>query len=148
MTKVFCGGSRRIRHLNNDVQGRINNLMGNGFDVLIGDANGADKAIQKYLSEKRYENVTVFYAGQECRNNIDSWKTHRVATERRKKDFAFYVLKDVSMCDEADYGLMLWDGESKGVLNNIINLLKRHKKVVIYFYPNNDLIIYENDIPR
>jgi hypothetical protein len=30
---------------------------------------------------------------------------------------------------------MLWDGLSKGTLNNILNLLERGKKVVVYFSP-------------
>jgi hypothetical protein len=39
------------------------------------------------------------------------------------------------MAVEADYGFMLWDGVSKGTLNNILNLLERGKKVVVYFNP-------------
>ena len=33
---------------------------------------------------------------------------------------------------------MLWDGLSKGTLNNILNLLERGKKVVVYFSPIGD----------
>ena len=39
------------------------------------------------------------------------------------------------MAEAADYGFMLWDGESKGTLNNIFNLLELGKKVVVYFSP-------------
>ncbi|MBN1795047.1 MAG: hypothetical protein JW804_00080 [Sedimentisphaerales bacterium] len=140
MTKIFLGGSRTIGRLNSIVQERIDNLIKNSFEVLIGDANGADKAMQKYLSEKQYRNVTVFYIGEECRNNIGNWGTHKVETDRRKKDFAYYTLKDVAMCDRADYGFMLWDGKSKGALNNILNLLTRQKKVVVYVSPNKTFI--------
>lgn len=42
------------------------------------------------------------------------------------------------MAEEADYGFMLWDGLSKGTLNNILNLLERGKKVVVYHSPNGD----------
>ena len=31
---------------------------------------------------------------------------------------------------------MLWDGLSKGTLNNVLNLLDRGKKVVVYFNPS------------
>jgi hypothetical protein len=40
------------------------------------------------------------------------------------------------MAEEADYGLMLWDGVSRGTLNNIRNLLHRGKPVVIFYSPD------------
>jgi hypothetical protein len=32
-------------------------MIEKGFQILVGDANGADKAIQRYLAEKSYPNV-------------------------------------------------------------------------------------------
>lgn len=42
------------------------------------------------------------------------------------------------MAEEADYGFMIWNGKSKGTLNNVINLISRNKKTLIYFIPGND----------
>lgn len=39
------------------------------------------------------------------------------------------------MADDASCGVMLWDGESKGTLNNIQNLLAAGKKTLVYFSP-------------
>ena len=39
------------------------------------------------------------------------------------------------MVDEAAYGLMLWDGESKGTLNSVINMVRQDKPVVVYLAP-------------
>jgi hypothetical protein len=39
------------------------------------------------------------------------------------------------MADAAEYGLMLWDGKSKGTVNNIVNLSREHKPVVVYVAP-------------
>ena len=39
------------------------------------------------------------------------------------------------MVDDTTYGLMLWDGESKGTLNNVVNLLRQDKPVVVYLAP-------------
>lgn len=39
------------------------------------------------------------------------------------------------MVEKADYGLMLWDGESKGTLNSVINMVRQKKPVVLYFAP-------------
>ena len=37
--------------------------------ILVGDANGADKAVQQHVASRRYEHVLV-YCMDECRNNI------------------------------------------------------------------------------
>ena len=36
------------------------------------------------------------------------------------------------MANTADYGFMIWDGESKGTLNNMMNLISRNKPVMVY----------------
>src|SRR3990170_3898864 len=60
MTKVFIGGSRRLSRLNKDVKRRLDNIIERGFTVVVGDANGADKAVQQYLASRRYQKVIVF----------------------------------------------------------------------------------------
>lgn len=39
------------------------------------------------------------------------------------------------MVDDSAYGLMLWDGESKGTLNSVINMIRQDKPVVVYLAP-------------
>ena len=39
------------------------------------------------------------------------------------------------MANAAEYGLMLWDGKSKGTINNVVNLSRRHRLVVVYVAP-------------
>ena len=73
MTKVFIGGSRRVSRLNADVRRRIDRIIEQGFPVFVGDANGADKAVQKYLQSRGYEAVEVFCSGGQCRNNLGNW---------------------------------------------------------------------------
>lgn len=135
MTKIFFGGSRKLGRLNEAMRKRTDNIIDNGFWILLGDANGADKAMQKYLAECHYQNVLIFCMGSQCRNNIGNWETQKIKSERREKDSRYYGTKDIAMSDEANYGFMLWDGESKGTLNNILNLLERGKNVVVYFSP-------------
>ena len=135
MMNVFLGGSRRISRLNPEIRQRIDNVLSKGFAILIGDAYGADKAIQKYLAQKGYRNVTVFCSGKECRNNLGNWKTELVATNRTAREFRFYAQKDARMSDDADYGFFLWDGKSKGTLNNIVRLLTRHRSALVYLSP-------------
>ena len=46
MTKVFIGGSRAITRLHPEVAKRLRNIIDGKLMVLVGDANGADKAVQ------------------------------------------------------------------------------------------------------
>lgn len=138
MTKVFFGGSRKLGKLNKAIKERADNIISNGYLVLLGDANGADFAMQKYLREKLYSHVLVFCAGSTCRNNNGKWETKFVSVDRAQKDFQYYAIRDEKMSNEADYGFMIWDGKSKGTLNNIINLIERKKPVLVYFSPKRE----------
>ncbi len=132
-TKVFIAGSRRLSRLNKDVRSRIDNIVDKGFTVIVGDANGVDKAVQLYLSRRHYSNVLVFRMEGGCRNNIGDWPTRTItAADPARRDFAYYSTKDRAMAEEADYGLMLWDGRSRGTLTNIVHLVREGKPVVVY----------------
>lgn len=133
MTKVFIGGSRRLTRLNSAIKRRLDRIIDNSLMILIGDANGADKAVQQYLTTRGYEKVEVFCANGVCRNNLGAWPIRKVKAPRGVKGFEFYAAKDKQMAEESSVGFMLWDGESKGTQTNILRLLDSHKKVVVYF---------------
>jgi hypothetical protein len=138
--KVFIGGSRRISQLNIEVKKRLQNIIDQSFTVLIGDAKGADKAVQKFFVEKRYSEVIIYCSGSKCRNNLGGWPTVNIEVKKNLKGIAFYMIKDERMAVEADYGFMLWDGKSAGTLNNILNLLKQQKNLLLYFLPKKQLL--------
>jgi hypothetical protein len=134
--KVFIAGSRSLSRLSKEVTRRIDNVLAKGLAVVVGDANGMDKAVQKYLKKQHYERVIVYCMENVCRNNEGNWETREVqAAETKRRDFAFFSSKDRAMAEAADYGLMLWDGESRGTLTNIIDLVRRGKPVVVYLAP-------------
>jgi hypothetical protein len=136
MLKVFIGGSIKIRSLPSSVTARVDKIIEKRFTILIGDAPGVDNAVQRYLADEHYENVWVFHTGDRCRNNLGQWKTKAIPATSSQKGPEFYALKDVEMAREADYGLMVWDGSSRGTRNNVHNLLKRGKPVVVFLYTN------------
>ncbi|MEW6262427.1 MAG: hypothetical protein AB1641_05060 [Thermodesulfobacteriota bacterium] len=136
MTKVFIGGSRSVSRLNEDVRRRIDRIVEQGFPVLIGDANGADKAVQKYLQSRGYDLVEVFCSGGECRNNLGQWPVRAIATRQTLRNFDYYAAKDEQMALEASIGFMIWDGKSAGTLANVARLLRQDKKVVVYATPD------------
>jgi len=134
--KVFIAGSRRLSRLGADVWQRIDNIIERGLAVLVGDANGVDKAVQQYLASRGYAGVTVFCMEGGCRNNVGEWPTRIIASpDASRHDFAHYSTKDREMAREADYGLMLWDGRSRGTLTSAVDLVRNGKPVVVYLAP-------------
>lgn len=135
MTTVFVSGSRSVSRINDMIRDRIKNMMDQNLAIVVGDANGADKALQKFLAEMRYSNVVVFCSGQTCRNNIGDWEIRQITVDPKLKGRAFYTQKDKAMAAEADYGFVLWDGKSAGSISNAFELLRLTKKAVVYFAP-------------
>jgi hypothetical protein len=135
MTKVFIGGSRRVSRLAAPVRERIDRIIEKDLPVIVGDANGADKAVQSYLSKRHYQNVEVFCSGRSPRNNVGGWHLRSIEAESPRGTVDFYTAKDRAMTDEATVGLMVWDGKSVGTLLNVFRLLSNHKKVVVYAAP-------------
>ena len=134
-THVFVAGSRRISRLPAAVKQRIDTIIDKGFQVLVGDANGADKAVQQYLADKAYRNVVVHCMENGCRNNVGQWPSRHVPAPRGARGFDYYSVKDLAMAEVAEFGLMLWDGKSKGTINNVVNLSRRSRPVVVYVAP-------------
>ncbi len=135
MIKVFIGGSRHVTRLNADVRRRLDRIIEKRLPVLIGDANGADRAVQRYLQSRGYDNVEVFCMEGICRNNLGNWTTRVVAPPKGAKGFQYYALKDEQMTSESSVGFMLWDGRSRGTRANISRLVEQQKKVVVYIAP-------------
>jgi len=135
MDTVFVAGSRALSKLSAQVKERLDNIMRKDFTVLVGDANGADKAVQRYLAECRYKRVVV-YCMEVCRNNVGDWpiRSHS-ANPALKKDRHYYGIKDRAMAKDASCGFMLWDGISKGTLSNVVSLLDYDKKVLLFSAP-------------
>jgi len=131
-TKVFIAGSMNIKHLDPKVKERIDNIVAQDFEVLVGDADGADTSIQWHLFNLGRAKATVFCSGQRPRNNVGDWPTQPVETKHAEGSRAFFTAKDVRMAELADIGLMVWDTKSTGTLSNVIELLVRKKKSVVF----------------
>lgn len=140
MSRVFIGGSRKVSRLNDLIRNRLQNMIDKKLHILIGDANGSDKAIQRYFHSEKYPNVSVYCSGEECRNNWGTWEEVHVRVERRKKDRVFYGMKDIRMAEDCDYGLMLWDGESSGTMSNLVNVLSRGRTCLLYISPRKEFV--------
>ncbi len=143
MTNIFICGSRKVSHLNKVVLDKLDEVMCNNEVVLIGDANGIDKSIQKYLFSKTYPNVIVFCVDQ-CRNNIGEWEINQIKSVKKRKDINYYARKDMAMINLSNYGLIIWNEESKGTYNNLLALLRQDKKIFLYSTKKKEFLIITN----
>jgi hypothetical protein len=132
MTTVFVAGSITIKHLDLLVQQKLVNMMELGHHIIVGDADGADSAIQQFLYEGGAENVTIFCTGDKPRNNLGNWPINGITTYHPKGTRAYFTAKDVAMAEAADVGLMIWDAKSTGTLTNVIELLTRRKNAMVF----------------
>src|SRR5713226_6117416 len=96
--KVFIGGSRSLSRLPREVLGRLDKIIERGLIVLVGDANGADKAVQRYLASRHYDRVIVYCMAGGCRNNVRDWPTREInRSSGTRRDASYYGIKDRAM---------------------------------------------------
>lgn len=115
--------------------------MDKGYTVLVGDCYGVDTSVQEFLMLRNYNNVYVYACNGKARNNIGNRPVNSAAVSKFVTGFDFYVQKDIAMAKDADYGLMIWNGKSRGTLNNIINLLIQEKPVLLYYVGQQKMIV-------
>lgn len=132
MPNLFVAGSIAISRLHPMVVDRIGHAATQDMAFLVGDADGADRAIQDVLATIEDARVTIFCSGDRPRNNVADWPVHHVYPLAPAGTRAFFTAKDVEMAGIADYGLMVWDARSTGTLSNVIELLVRGRKTVVF----------------
>lgn len=140
MTTVFIAGSIAIKKLHPLFRERLFNVVQSGFDIVVGDADGADSSIQKELFELKAERVTVYYAGVRPRNNIGGWDAQKVSSDAKAGTRDFFTAKDLKMAGVADFGLMVWDTKSTGTLSNVLELIRLGRKSVVFINKEKDFI--------
>ena len=86
--KVFIGGPREITALNADIEERLDNIIAQGYDVLVGDANGIDASVQRFFCGKDYGRVRIYCMNDTCRNNIGGWPVKSISNRYTAWDIA------------------------------------------------------------
>lgn len=130
--KVFIGGSKSITVLPKPVITRFRTICERQYDILVGDCYGVDAAVQEFCASLGYDRVTVYASNGKARNNLGGWPVKCIHVAQGVTGFDFYRQKDIAMAETADCGLMVWDGKSKGTLQNSRTLLEMGKMVLVY----------------
>ena len=131
--KLFVSGSKSISKLSEAAIDLLDDAIKKGVEILVGDCYGADAAVQKYLNQQSYSNVTVYCSGEKPRNYfLMGGRVQSCAgLSRGLKGRAFNYVKDVEMCKDCDRALMIWDGKSTGTRENIKRMIQLDKPFLV-----------------
>lgn len=140
MTKVFVGGSRQVTAFEAEVCDRLDRIVARNLPVLVGEAGGADEAVQRYFRGRGFANVTVFSPDARPRHNLGGWPVRVIRPARGGVNGGTHASTDRAMAAEATVGLMLWDGRSRGTLMNVLRLVAQDKPVVVYVQPDRTFV--------
>jgi len=144
MTTVFIAGSLSIKRLDARFVEKLDKIVGSKYDVVVGDADGADASIQQALLDRGAASVTVYCSGSRPRNNLGDWPVRTVDSASAPGSRAFFTAKDIEMAKAADYGLMMWDAKSTGTLSNVIELLKRARTSRVFVNKEKQFLTVSN----
>lgn len=145
MNRIFISGSRHVKKIPQDVLDKIDNIINNSDEIIVGDATGVDKLVQRYLLNCEYRKVIVFCSGEKCRNNLGGWKEYYVNVPQNIKGFQFYALKDKEMASKSTHGLMIWDGKSFGTILNVLRMTILNKVSVLFNATDCNTFIFKNE---
>ncbi|CAM5289802.1 hypothetical protein ATER59S_00520 [Aquamicrobium terrae] len=132
MAMIFIGGSRDTIELPEPAIARIGAIVAAEHGVLVGDAPGVDTEAQSLLAGYRYEHVGVFHSGRTPRNNLGDWAAYHIPPLDGAEGYELQAAKDREMARRADFGLMIWDGDSPGTALNIMRLAVKGSPCVVY----------------
>ena len=134
---IFLGGSKIINYLLPAIDEKIIEFMNLGHNIIIGDCMGADLQMQKVLEENNFKKVVVYYSGDRPRFNLGNWKTKQVSSNKYLSDYERQKLKDNQMAIDCDFGYMLLNGQTKGTMANINELLEQNKICYVMMHDKN-----------
>jgi len=120
---LFVSGSRSIKVLPQKAEGELNQAIAVRELILVGDCYGVDTLVQQHCKDQGYTHVRVYHIGLKPRNNLGF---NTVAARG-----SHYYDKDILMARDADRGLVVWDGQSKGSQANIARLHAANKSMII-----------------
>lgn len=148
-SKVFISGSIAIKSLPQCIKESIQKIIEQGFEIFVGDADGIDSLVQKYIAAQNYSNVTVYSIYPMPRFKLEQFnKKHIEPQIVSKKERELQTEKDAAMTLDSDFSLIIWDGKSKGSYKNILRALENDKKIRVYLSTEDTYLKPEKVTPQ
>jgi adenine-specific DNA-methyltransferase len=134
-TKLFVSGSRSIKELPLVVRSYLDRFMSQGVIFLVGDCEGVDALVQKYLYDSRYDKVIAYTSGKSPRHFHGSieWEIVHLnidPTEYLGKEY--HRQKDIRMSYDCTRGFAIWDGKSRATHYNVNRLRNMGKECTVF----------------
>lgn len=137
--KVFISGSKSLNKAGKDwmlpdsVRECLDGIMSDEDEILIGDCLGTDTIVQEYVNAAKYKKVEVYASGSHrtMRRNLGHWKEKWFSPNGRTP-YVYRIEKDFHMAEDCDYGVAIWDGNSKGTFINMLCLCALKKSCKLY----------------
>lgn len=146
--KVFICGSISIKEIPPEAEKIIDKIIAQRYEILVGDANGIDYKIQEYCRDKKYFKLTIYIVGDKPRkiatneftakqikkdsNEIEYVPIEEENSNKKPSERDKQWIKDKAMIDDCDYGLIIWNGESKGSYKNLLYMIDSKKEFHLY----------------
>jgi len=143
--KVFIGGSRNIKELDEEINQVLFGELNSNAEILVGDADGVDTLIQQFCKNNNYDKVSVYASNGKARNNVGKFNVKNIVVDKDTYSKQFFVKKDIAMTDDADYGIVIWDGKSKGSLDQLYRMVKQNKPCRVYIFNDKRWVVIESE---
>ena len=126
------------------VKREIDKVVKSNAKIIVGDAPGADTAIQKYLDNLGYKNVKVYTADPEVRNNVGKWDVEKISAKGLNDDRDIRLQKDIAMTKAATRALAISpdDDRPDSAMSKNIDRLNEQSTPVRRYDPRKDRWIY------
>lgn len=141
---VFISGSSKTEtrdspyyreDLPDEVKRVLDKCMDEKVKVIIGDAPGIDRQVQRYLNDAGYKKVHVYGPGKKVRYSANSkWKKHPIDDpDHEPGSKEWLAKKDIAMERAATEGLaVILDEGSSATRKNIERLSSNGKSTMVY----------------
>lgn len=115
-SRLLLMGSKAFRadKLPVEVAVKIDEAISRNMTILVGEALGACRLYQDYLSFKGYRNVVVGHA-KSMRYNVGNWRTVQYGIDLKERE--------KGMIEDCDSAVVIWT-DGSGVIAENLELLK------------------------
>lgn len=135
---VFISGKVKFdKKIPKNVRFEIDEMIRSKANIIIGDAPGADRRVQDFLSKRGYDKVEVYTTDSVARNNVGKWKVNNIDGSNQPSEKLSRAQKDIAMTNKATKGYAIStkdDRPDSATSNNITRLRETGKDVKLYDY--------------
>jgi hypothetical protein len=129
---LLMGSSAFLVELPEVVIDKLDEAMAAGVTIIVGEARGACRRFQDYLSSKGYGDVIVGHA-KSIRYNAGSWRSVQYGDNLKERERG--------MIDDCDSAVIIWMNKSGQIAKNLERLKRLGKLTYVYECSTGDNVV-------